>query len=209
MKANVLDIKGNVKNQIDLNDEIFNIEPKKYVIYEAIKNELANKRQGNACTKTKAEVAGSGIKPHKQKGTGQARVGTKRNPVWRGGGIAFGPKPRDYSYVLPKKVKRAAYRSILSLKLKEGNLKIIENFTLDSGKTKDFKAIFSPILNSEKSSFIITDDDKSIKIKRAGRNLPWLNFLSFKRMNAHALYYSKNIILTEEAVLGINELLKD
>lgn len=208
MKAKVIDIKGKENNQIELNDYVFNIEPNRDVIYEAIKNELANKRQGTASTKTKGEVRGSGIKPWRQKGTGRARVGTRRNPVWTGGGVVFGPKPRDYSYSLPKKVKRLAIRSILSLKNKNGKLKVIENFKVENGKTKEIKSIFSPILNDEKSALILSNNDNATLIKRAGRNLPWLKCFSFNRLSAHALFYSKNITLTEEAVNELNNFFK-
>ncbi|MBN2546170.1 MAG: 50S ribosomal protein L4 [Spirochaetes bacterium] len=209
MKINMINIKGKESKEIELNDKIFNITPNKFLIYEAIKNELANKRQGTSSTKTKAEVEGSGSKPHKQKGTGRARVGTKRNPVWRGGGVAFGPKPRDYSYVLPKKIKRSAYKSILSLKLKEGNLKVIENFDVQDGKTKSFIEIFKPILKEEKSSLIVSDSNNTLMIKRASNNISWINCLNYKRMMAHTLYYSKNIILTEDAALELNKFFKD
>ena len=205
MKAAIIDINGKEKKEIELNDEVFNIKPNRHVIYEAIKNELANRRQGTSSTKTKGEVKGSGAKPWKQKGTGRARVGTKRNPVWTGGGVAFGPKPRDYSYKLPKKIKKLAIRSILSLKNKEGNLKIIENFSLKEPKTKEVNLIFKPILNEEKSSLILTNSDSTLFIKRAGRNLPWLRCLSFNRMNAHTLYYSKNIVIAEDAVNELNK----
>ena len=150
MKLKVIDIHGNEKNEIELSDEIFNIKPNKTVVYEVIKNELANRRQGTASTKTKGEVRGSGAKPYRQKGTGRARVGTRRSPVWKGGGIVFGPKPRDYSYSLPKKMKRLAYKSILSLKNIEGNLKIIENFKIENGKTKEIVKIFKTKKKSSK-----------------------------------------------------------
>ncbi|MCK4796181.1 MAG: 50S ribosomal protein L4 [Spirochaetes bacterium] len=205
MKLKVIDIHGNEKNEIELSDEIFNIKPNKTVVYEVIKNELANRRQGTASTKTKGEVRGSGAKPYRQKGTGRARVGTRRSPVWKGGGIVFGPKPRDYSYSLPKKMKRLAYKSILSLKNIEGNLKIIENFKIENGKTKEIVKIFKPLSNNEtKFSLILDDNEEALLIKKAGRNVPWIRCLSFNRMNAHSLYYSKNIFLTEDAVLKIN-----
>lgn len=204
MKISLLDLKGNKKKDIELNDLVFNINPNKTVIYEAIKNELANRRQGTSSTKTKAEVRGSGAKPYRQKGTGRARVGTKQNPVWRGGGVAFGPKPRDYSYAIPKKMKKLAYRSILSLKNKEGNLKVIENFKIDSGKTKEMNNIFASLLKEEKSSLVLSNNEDTLPIKRAGRNIAWLKCLSFNRMNAHSLFYSKNIVVTEDAVNELN-----
>lgn len=209
MKIGVIDINGKQIKEIEVNDSVFNIEPKMHVIYETVKNELANLRQGTHSTKTKAEVSGSGAKPWKQKGTGRARVGTKRNPVWRGGGVAFGPKPRDYSYVIPKKVKRLAYKSILSLKLKQGKLKVIENFNIEDGKTRSFVAIFKPIVNMEKSTIVLADTNNVNMIKRASNNLPWIKCLNYKRLLAHSLYYSKNIVLTEDAVLGLNTFFKD
>ena len=137
MKAKVIGIDGKAKNDIELSDDVFNITPNRSAIYEAIKNELANARQGTSSTKTRAFVNGSGAKPYKQKGTGRARAGHKRSPLWKGGAVLFGPMPRDYSYVIPKKVKRLAFRSILSLKNKNNNLKIIENFKIENGKTKE------------------------------------------------------------------------
>jgi large subunit ribosomal protein L4 len=208
MKAKLIDIKGNETKDIEVNDSIYNIKPSKFAIYEAIKNELANKRQGNSSTKTKAEVSGSGAKPWRQKGTGRARVGTKRNPVWRHGGIAFGPKPRDYSYSIPRKVKQLAVKSILSLKYQSGNLKFIENFKIENGKTKEFKNIFQPILKGEKSSIIMIRNDDSKLIKRAGRNLPWIKLLNFNQLNSHSLYYCKNIIIIEEAAIELNNFFK-
>ena len=208
MKAKVMDISGKEIKDIDLNDKVFNITPNRFAIYEAIKNELANRRHGTHSTKTKAEVSGSGAKPHKQKGTGRARVGTKRNPVWYHGGIAFGPKPRDYSYVLPKKVKRLAFKSILSMKNKEGKLKVIENFKLKEAKTKEMVNIFKPILKQEKSTLILFNNDDSVMIKRAGKNLPWLTCINYNRMDARTLHYSKNITITEEAALELNKFFK-
>ncbi len=207
MKTKLIDINGVENKEIELNDLVFNIKPSKASIYEVIKNELANLRQGTHSTKTKAEVSGSGAKPHKQKGTGSARVGTKRSPVWRGGGITFGPKPRDYSYKLNKKFKRLAFRSILSMKNQGGILKVIENFKLDNNKTKEFVKIFKPILNEERSTLILNDSDEANLIKRAGKNLPWIKCISYNRMKAHTLYYSKNLILTEEAALKLNDFL--
>jgi large subunit ribosomal protein L4 len=207
MKKKIIDINGIEKQDIELNDEVYNIKVSKASIYEAIKNELANLRQGTHSTKTKGEVAGSGAKPHKQKGTGRARVGTKRSPVWRGGGIIFGPKPRDYSYKINKKLKRLAFRSILSLKNQTGVLKVIENFKIPEGKTKEFVKIFKPLLKEEKSTLVINDGAEANLIKRAGRNLPWIKCISYNRMKAHTLYYSKNLIITEDAALKLNEFL--
>ncbi len=199
MKAKVIDVNGAELRQIELNDEIFNRKPNKSVIYEAIKNELANRRQGTHSTKTKAEVSGSGAKPFKQKGTGRARVGTKRNPVWYHGGVAFGPKPRDYSYVLPKKVKRLAYKSILSMKNIDSNIIFIDQVNVAEGKTKELKDILDKVANGFKTTIIVAGTEKDLLIKRAGRNLPKVKCLSYNRLSAHTLYYSEKLVITEEA----------
>ncbi|OHD14108.1 MAG: 50S ribosomal protein L4 [Spirochaetes bacterium GWD1_27_9] len=208
MKIKVIDINGVEKREIEVSDSVFNIEPNKNAIYESVKNELANKRQGTHSTKTKAEVAGSGTKPWKQKGTGRARVGTKRNPVWTHGGVAFGPKPRDYSYTIPKKVKQLAYRSVLSDKLIEKKMFVIEGFSFTTGKTKDLLGIVNNILKGEKSAFIVTDKDALLK--RAGRNVSWLKCLSYSRLNVCDLFYATNLLITEESIMNLNSmLLKD
>ncbi|HOV14422.1 MAG TPA: 50S ribosomal protein L4 [Spirochaetota bacterium] len=208
MKLKVFDIKGKEKKEIEVSDEIFGIQPNRFCIYEAIKNELANKRQGTSSTKTKAEVSGSGAKPWRQKGTGRASFGTKRNPVWVHGGIAFGPKPRDYSYTLPKKVKTLAYKSVFSGKTSTNNLVVVENIDLSTGKTKDLVSIVSLFLKdkeNKKSSFIVTDKD--FMLKRAGRNLSWLKCMSYMRLNVHDLYYSPTVLITEDAITELNKLL--
>jgi len=207
MKVKVIDVKGKEVKTLELSDEVFGIEPNKFSIYESIKNELANLRQGTSSTKTKAEVAGSGIKPWKQKGTGRARVGTKRNPVWTHGGIAFGPKPRDFSYVLPKKVKRLAYRSVLSMKNGSGDLIVLDKIEVKDGKTKEFLNLLGKIIDAN-SKYALVLTDKDFLVKRASRNLPNIKNLSSLRMNVKELFYSDKIIVTEEAILGINENLK-
>lgn len=204
MKVAVLDVNGVEKNKIDLNDSVFNIKPNMFVIYEAIKNELANKRQGTSSTKTKSEVRGSGAKPHRQKGTGRARVGTKRNPVWIGGGVAFGPKPRDFSYKLPKKIKRLAYRSVFSLKNRNDGLKIVENFAVEGGKTKILISKLNNVFDNKKSVLVVGDSESDLLVKRAARNISWLKCLSYKRLNVHSLFYSDNIVISEDVAKELN-----
>lgn len=207
MKAKVINVNGGDVKEIELEDFVFNIEPNESVIYEAIKNELANKRQGTASTKTKAEVSGSGTKPWKQKGTGRARVGTKRNPVWYHGGVAFGPKPRDYSYSIPKKIKNLAYRSILSKKVKDNQVIIVDKISLDSYKTKELNSMLKQIVNESKVNLILGDSEADKIIKKSGNNISWLNCLSYKRLNVHDIFYSKKTIITEEAVVNLDKML--
>ena len=203
MKAKVFSVKGEELKDITLDDAVFGREVSEGTIYYAIRNELANMRVGTACTKTRAEVKGSGSKPWGQKGTGRARSGHKRSPVWVGGGTVFGPKPRDYSYTMPRKMKRVAMKSILSLKVQEEKLKVVENFSIESGKTKELVGILGNLVSPERTVIILKDNDQMIK--RAGKNIPWVRFLSFNRLRAHDLFYGKNILVMEGAAESLNE----
>ncbi len=203
MEAKVFSVKGEEIKTIELNDAVFNCEVSDGTIYYAINNELANKRVGCASTKGRSEVRGSGAKPWSQKGTGRARAGHKRSPIWVGGGIVFGPKPRDYSYKMPRKMKRLAMRSILSLKNKNERMKIVEDFTIESGKTADIVSVLKNLVNQERTVVVLKDDDAMVK--RAGNNLPWLTFLSYNRLRAHDLFYGKNILVMESAAGKLNE----
>ena len=203
MEAKVFSIKGEEIKTIELNDEVFNCEVSDGTIYYAVNNELANKRVGCASTKSRSEVRGSGAKPWSQKGTGRARAGHKRSPVWVGGGVVFGPKPRDYSYKMPRKMKRLAMKSILSLKNKNDRMKIVEDFSIETGKTADIISILGNLVNQERTVIVLKDDDAMIK--RAGRNIPWLKFLSYNRLRAHDLFYGRNILVLESAVGKLNE----
>ncbi len=203
MKAKVYSKQGKVTKEISLKDDVFGVKISQGTIYEAIKNELANSRVGTACAKGRSEVAASNQKPWRQKGTGRARAGDRKSPLWVGGGVAFGPKPRDFSYKIPKKVKRLAFKSILSLKTKEERLKVVEDFSVDSGKTKDLIKILKNLIPDERAVIILGDEDKMIK--RAGANIPWLRFLAYNRLRAHDLFYSKNVLVLEKAAVGLND----
>ncbi len=203
MDKKVYSVEGKELRNITLEDSVFAREVSDGSIYHAINNELANRRVGTACTKSRSEVRGSGAKPWRQKGTGRARSGHKRSPVWVGGGVAFGPKPRDYSYTLPKKIKRLAMKSILSLKASGDSFKIVEDFTIDSGKTKELRTILLNLISEERTVIILKDDDKMIR--RAGKNLPNVRFLSYNRLRAHDLFYGKNILVLEGAAVKLND----
>ena len=204
MEKKVYSVDGKEVKNIELVDTVFAREVSEGSIYNAIRNELANKRVGTACTKGRSEVKGSGAKPWRQKGTGRARAGHKRSPIWVGGGIVFGPKPRDYSYKMPRKIKRLAIKSILSLKAKDdANFKIVEDFTVESGKTKDLVSVLKNLVSDERTVLIIKDDDSLVK--RAGANIGNIEVLSYNRLNAHDLFYGKNILVLEGAALKLNE----
>jgi large subunit ribosomal protein L4 len=202
MKAKVYSLQGKSVKEIELDDSVFGIDVSEGAIYHAIRNELANRRQGTACTKTRKEVHGTNQKPWRQKGTGRARAGDRKSPVWVGGGTAFGPKPRDYSYAMPRQQKRLALKSLLSLKLKEDKLRVVEDIAIESGKTKDLVEKVKTLSKLEKTVIIINGND--VKIKRAGSNLPWLRLLEYNRLNAHDLFYSEHVFLCENAAGSLN-----
>ena len=203
MEKKVYSTSGKELRTITLDDKVFGLPVNDDVIYYAITNELANRRVGTACTKTRAEVHGSNAKPYKQKGTGNARRGDKKSPITVGGGTIFGPKPRDFSYSIPKKEKRLAMKSILSSHAQSDRLTVIEDFTVASGKTKDLVKILNNFAKGERTVLILKDDDK--KVKQAGRNIPNLTFLSYNRLNAHDLFYGRKVIALESAVKNLSE----
>ncbi len=203
MKMQVYGLDGTALREIELADSVFGRDVSEASIYHAIRNEAANRRVGTASTKDRGEVHGSGKKPWKQKGTGRARAGHKRSPVWVGGGTVFGPKPCDYSYHIPRKVKRLALMSILSLKAKEDRMRVVTDFTVASGRTKDLVTALARHATGERTVIILKDDDAMLR--RAGRNVPWLSFLSFNRLEAHDLFYARRLVLLETAALKLNE----
>ncbi len=203
METKVFSVKGEEIKNITLEDDVFGREVSEGSIYYAINNELANRRVGTASTKTRGEVRGSNAKPWRQKGTGHARSGDKKSPVWVGGGTIFGPKPRDYSYKMPKKMKRLAMKSILSLKVKQEKIKVVEDFTVESGKTRDLTSLLKALVKDESTVLILKDDDKMLR--RAGKNIPWLKFLTYNRLSAHTLFYGKNVLILETAVGNLND----
>ena len=207
MEKKVYSTSGNELSTITLDDKVFGLPVNEDVIYYAITNELANKRVGTACTKGRAEVHGSNAKPYAQKGTGRARRGDKKSPLMVGGGTIFGPKPRDFSYSIPKKAKRLAMKSILSLQAQSDRLTVVEDFTVESGKTKDLVKILNNFAKDERTVIILKDDDA--KIRQAGRNLPNLTFLSYERLRAHDLFYGRKVILLETAAKNLSDFYAD
>jgi len=204
MKTKVYNILGKEVKTIDLDDSVFAREVSMGSIYEAIKVELANRRQGTHSTLTRREVDATTKKPYAQKGTGRARQGRIKAPHYVGGGIVFGPKPRDYSYVIPKKVKRLALKSILSLKVSSGAFKVIEDFSISSGKTKDMAKILETVSGSGRTVMVASANDELLK--RAGRNLPNLTLLTWNQLNAHDLFYSHNLLIMEKAAMELGNM---
>jgi large subunit ribosomal protein L4 len=203
MNRTVYSIDGKELRKVELSDAVFGLPANEDVIYYAVNNELANLRLGTASTKDRGEVHGSNAKPYKQKGTGNARRGDKKSPLMVGGGTIFGPKPRDFSYAMPKKAKRLAMKSILSLKVQDDRLKIVEDFSIESGKTKDLLKILNALGANERTVVVLKDNDELVK--RAGKNIPWLTFLSYNRLRAHDLYYGRRVIMLETAAKNLND----
>jgi len=203
MNCKVYSKEGKEVRTIALNDNVFGLPVNEDLIWYAINNELANKRQGNASTKGRAEVHGSNAKPYNQKGTGRARRGDKKSPVLVGGGVIFGPKPKDYSYAIPKKAKRLALKTILSLKAQSDTLKIVEDFSVESGKTKDLAKLLNNFEPGLRTVLILKDDDP--KIKRAAANIPWVKYLSYNRLSAHELFYGRQVLMLETAAKNLND----
>jgi large subunit ribosomal protein L4 len=202
MKGKVYSIDGKELRDIDLEDTVFGLPVNEDLIWYAINNELANKRQGNASTKDRGEVHGSNAKPYKQKGTGRARRGDKKSPLMVGGGVVFGPKPRDFSWSMPKKAKRLAMKTILSLKAQSDCLKIIEDFSIESGKTRDLAGLLKNFTPGERTVLVLKDDDP--QVKRAAGNIPWLSYLSYNRLRAHDLFYGRRVLMLESAAKNLN-----
>lgn len=206
MEGKLYSVQGKELGTVQLDDAVFGLPINEDVIYYAIHNELANARVGTACTKGRSEVHGTNRRPYAQKGTGRARQGDVKSPLYVGGGIVFGPKPRDYSYRMPRKAKRLAIKTILSLKAQENVLRVVQDFTVPTGKTKELASILKSVLPREKDErtvVILKDDDADLK--RAGRNIPWLHFLSYNRLRAHDLFYGRSVVVLESAVKSLNE----
>ena len=203
---------------IDLNEIVFNTKVSDASIYESVKNLLANKRQGTSSTKTRAMVNGSTKKPWRQKGTGRARVGSRKSPLWKGQGIIFGPHPRDYSYKIPKKVRRRALFSVLTKARQDGSLKIVDDFVLEEIKTKIILSIFSKFFPKESNKeqikrvlFIITAANRENyeKIKKSGANVPWLKIINVNSIEIKDLFYAQWVVFSKSAIQVINERYED
>lgn len=203
MELDVVDRQGMQVGKIEVDEKAFAAEVKGHLFHQVVRMQLANRRQGTAATKTRGEVSGGGKKPWRQKGTGRARAGSTRSPLWRGGGVALGPKPRNYSYSLPKKVKRAALRSALTLKLQEGLLKIIDRLELPEPKTKQMVGLLKT-LGVEKSALIVIAAD-NLNVQLAARNLPSVQVMRAEGMNIYDLLSHDFLICTQDALMKLHE----
>lgn len=209
MQVDILNIKGEKTGRsLELPDEIFGVEPNNHVIYLAVKQYLAAQRQGTAKVKTRLEVKGSSKKLHRQKGTGGSRKGNLRNPLYKGGGSIFGPKPRDYDFKLNYKVKGLAKVSALSHKVKENNLLVVEDVKLDAPKTKEVAAILKSLKADNRKVLVLTGDQED-NFRLSFRNLPNVTGYEFRDMNTYDIVNSNVVVLTESAAKSIAEDVKE
>lgn len=203
-KVDVLNINGQKVDEIELSESIFGIEVSESAVYEVIKNHLANKRQGTQSAKTRSEVRGGGRKPWRQKGTGRARHGSIRSPQWIGGGVVFAPKPRDYSYSIPKKVKRLAMKSVLTSKVNEGKIIVVDTIEMETPKTKDFIKMLSAV-NAGKKSLVVTAENSPVVVK-SGRNIPGVKVAFANVINVYDIINHESFIITKDAVKKVEEV---
>jgi len=205
MEVKVLDINGKETGRtITLSDSVFAIEPNKHAVYLDVKQYLANQRQGNHKAKERAEVTGSTRKIKKQKGTGTARAGSIKNPLFKGGGTIFGPRPRSYSFKLNKSLKRLARKSAFALKAQESNLVVVENFEFEAPSTKNFINFLKALgLDNKKSLIVLGDTNKNVYL--SSRNLKATNVVTTSELSTYAIINAKSLVLLEGSLEGIEE----
>ncbi|MBB1552693.1 MAG: 50S ribosomal protein L4 [Clostridiales bacterium] len=203
-KVEVINVEGKKVKELTLNDSVFGIEPNMNVVHSVVLNYLANQRQGTQNTKTRAEVAGGGRKPWRQKGTGRARQGSIRAPQWIKGGIALGPKPRSYKYKINKKERALAVRSVLSAKLAENELVVVDQFGLNEIKTAKFAKILNNIKVEGKSLVVIPEND--VNVQKSARNIKGVKTTIVDTMTVYDILNAKNLVITENAIKKIEEV---
>lgn len=200
-------IKGETVGEVDLKDEVFGIEPNRAVLHEAVVWQMASWRRGSAETKTRGEVQGSNRKPWRQKGTGRARAGHKRSPLWRKGGIVFGPHQRSYAYRLPRKVRRLALKSALSDKVLSGDIIVLDELTMAQPKTREMVEILQNLKVDRKALVVTAGRDQDINVERSARNIPGVKPIVAGGINVYDLLNYDKLVITREAVARVEEVL--
>lgn len=203
-KLNLLNMSGETVGEIQLSDNVFGVEVNKQVLHQVVVNYLANQRQGTQSAKTRAEVRGGGRKPFRQKGTGNARQGTIRAPHYVGGGVVFAPKPRDYSYVLPKKIRRLALKSALSSKVQNGEIIVLEELAFDAPKTKDMISVLKNLKAGKKSLVVTLDKNENVCLSAS--NIPGVKTSFVGQLNAYEILNHNSFIITKAAVEKLEEV---
>ena len=203
--VNVVDLNNATVGSIELADAVFAAEVNEALLYEAVRQYTAAQRSGTAAAKTRHEVSGSGKKLWKQKGTGRARMGSIRSPLWRHGGTVHGPQPRSYEYKLPRKMALGALRSALSAKLRDGELRVVRAFELNDHKTKNLSAVFGKL--EAKKSILLVETGDNVNLTRASRNLKSVKLVPTKDVNVYDLLKYQEVLLTETAARKLSEAL--
>ena len=203
LKVDVLDMKGKKVKDIELNENVFGVDVNDIVVHTALVNYLANQRQGTGSTKTRAEVRGGGRKPWRQKGTGRARQGSIRAPQWMKGGIALGPKPRSYKYAIPKKMRRLAIKSILTSKVEEKELIVVDKLELKEIKTKEMVKVLD---NLKTKKALIVLSEKNLNVQASARNIENIKTTLVNTINVFDLLKYDNLVITEEAIKKLEEV---
>ena len=205
-KAKHYNLAGKTLSEVDLPPEVFDVEPNEHVVWEAVKTFQNNQRQGTSKVKGRSEVRGGGKKPWRQKGTGRARHGSIRSPIWKGGGIVFGPHPRDYSEVLPRKIRRMALVSALSRRAQEGNVAVIDDLNIDAPKTRTMADFMKAAgLTGKKVCFVTAAAQPGVV--KSCRNIPGVEVLTGTTMNVYDLVKAEVVIFTPDALNGVKEAL--
>lgn len=203
-KVALYDITGSQVGDIELSDDIFGVEVNTHVMYEAVKNYLANQRQGTQSAKLRGEVRGGGKKPWRQKGTGRARQGSIRAPQWKGGGVVFAPKPRDYSYKIPKKVKRLALKSALTSKVQDQEMIVVDRIVLEQPKTKEMIKVLTNLKASKKTLIVLPERDEAVL--RAAANIEGVKTAYVNTINVYDILNCDSFIITKDAVNKVEEV---
>ena len=202
-KVSVYNMEGKEVGTIELNDAVFGVEVNEHLVHMAVVQQLANNRQGTQKAKTRSEVSGGGRKPWRQKGTGHARQGSTRSPQWTGGGVVFAPVPRDYSFKINKKEKRAALKSVLTSRVLDNKLIVVDELKFDEIKTKKFQAVMDN-LKVKKALVVIADNDE--KITMSARNIPTVKTALVNSINVYDILKGDTLVLTKDAVAKIEEM---
>ena len=203
--VDLVNTKNEKVGEIELSAKVFDLDVKEHLLHDVVRQQRAAKRAGNACTKTRVEVRGGGAKPWRQKGTGRARAGTNNSPIWRGGGVTFGPKPRDYSFKLNRKVRKQAIAMAISARLQEGNLVVVDEFVMDAIKTKDFVNIMKDF---DFENCLLITEGKNENLNKSARNVNGFKVMSTEGLNVYDILLHKKLMLVKPAIESIEKRLE-
>ena len=206
-KAPLYNREGDKIGETDLNESVFGAEVREALLHQVVVMQLANQRRGTASTKTISEISGGGRKPWRQKGTGRARQGSTRSPLWPGGGITFGPKPRDYSFRIPRSARPVAMRSALSAKAGDDEIAVVEELRVEEPKTKAMFSVLDKITGGSKVLLVVKDADENVK--KSVRNIPWVQLIESKRLNVYDVLNNERVLFTKDALQTVEEVWAD